>query len=65
MAAMTWTAVSEGLPTDAALIFAEGAYYLAVVVDAATDPVFMDLHSWDLVPWPSHWMELPPPPTAE
>lgn len=65
MAAGIWTAVSERLPTEAALVFAEGAYYLAVVVDPASDPAFMDLHSWDLVPWPSHWMELPPPPPAE
>jgi hypothetical protein len=59
---MKWTAVSEGLPDEAALIFADGAYYLAVLVGGTSDPVFMELHSSDLLPWPSHWMSLPPPP---
>lgn len=61
---MTWRAISEGLPADPALIFAEGVYYLAVLVEGDGDPVFMDLHSWDLLPWPSHWTDLPPPPTG-
>jgi hypothetical protein len=62
---MEWKAISEGLPAGAALIFAEGEYHVAVVVDGESDPAFMGVHSWDLLPWPSHWMELPPAPSAE
>ena len=62
---MKWIAVTEALPSDAALICADGVYYLAVLVGFAADSVFMDLHSSDLLPWPSHWMPLPgPPPTS-
>ena len=62
---MKWIAVTEALPSDAALICAEGEYHLAVMVGSEEDPAFMDLHSCDLLPWPSHWMPLPgPPPTS-
>ena len=60
---MKWIASSAGLPTGDALIFAGGAYYLAVLVVGAGPPGFMDLHTADLLPWPSHWMDLPPPPS--
>lgn len=60
--AMAWTVVSDALPSEAALIFADGVYYLAVLVDAAGEAAFMDVHSSDLLPWPSHWMGLPSPP---
>ncbi len=59
---MAWTAVSDALPSETALIFADGTYYLAVLVDSPEAPAFMDVHSSDLLPWPSHWMSLPPPP---
>lgn len=59
---MKWTAVSEALPSGAALVYAEGALYVAVLVDDGTDQAFMELHTCDLLPWPSHWMDLPPPP---
>ena len=62
---MKWIAVTEALPSDAALICADGVYYLAVLVGSAADSAFMELHSCDLLPWPSHWMPLPgPPPTS-
>ena len=61
---MKWTAVTDALPADAALICADGIYYLAVLVGTAADPAFMELHSSDLLPWPSHWMNLPPPPAG-
>lgn len=59
---MAWIAVSDGLPSETALIFADGAYYVAVLVGSPGDAAFMDIHSSDLLPWPSHWMSLPPPP---
>ncbi len=61
---MAWISVSDALPSEAALICADGVFYLAVLVGTATDLAFMDLHSSDLLPWPSHWMSLPPPPPA-
>jgi len=61
---MKWIAVTEALPADEALICADGVVYLAVLVGTAADRAFMDLHSSDLLPWPSHWMTLPAPPSA-
>ena len=60
---MQWKAVSEGLPRGPALILVDGACYVAVLVGTAQEPAFMELHTSDLLPWPSHWTELPPPPT--
>jgi hypothetical protein len=61
--ALRWIAVSEGLPTEDVLIYCEGEYHVAALVGASDpDPVFMDAHSADQLPWPSHWMTLPPPP---
>ena len=59
---MAWTALSDALPSEAVLICVDGEYYLAVLVDADGEAAFMDVHSSDLLPWPSHWMSLPPPP---
>ncbi|MFA9201472.1 MAG: hypothetical protein ACEQR8_09875 [Cypionkella sp.] len=61
---MDWIAIGDSVPADAALIFAEGEYYLAVLVSGAegSAPAFMEVHSADLTPWPSHWMPLPAPP---
>ncbi len=61
---MEWIAVTEALPEDAALICADGVLYLAVLVGTAADRSFMDLHSSDLLPWPSHWMSVPKLPAA-
>ena len=61
---MEWTLITEAVPEDAVLIFSEGGYYVAVIVDPTTDPAFMDVHSGDLLPWPSHWTKLPLPPSS-
>lgn len=61
---MKWIAVSDALPNGPALICAGGDYYLAVLVGDEADPSFMELHSCDLLPWPSHWMSLPIAPTT-
>ena len=61
---MQWRAVSEGLPTGVALIFADGACYVAVLVGDGDNPTFMDPHTSDLLPWPTHWMELPSAPAG-
>lgn len=63
---MTWIPVEHSLPSAEALILAEGVYYLAILVadPDGGEPAFLDIHSSDLLPWPSHWMELPPPPAA-
>lgn len=58
---MRWVASDDQLPSGAALVYAEGGYYLAVLVAEpnGSEPAFMDLHSADTLPWPSHWMPLP------
>ncbi len=59
---MSWIRTSDELPSADALIYADGAYHVAALVSGAGDPAFIDVHSSDLLPWPSHWMALPPPP---
>ena len=59
---VTWTAIDDALPSDAALICVDGIYYLPILVGGPEDAAFMDLHSSDLLPWPSHWTSLPPLP---
>ena len=62
---MTWFAVDERTPSRPVLVYAGGDYYLAVLVEepVGSEPAFLDVHSADLVPWPSHWAELPEPPS--
>jgi hypothetical protein len=61
---LRWISVSESLPGTEALIHCDGEYRLAVLVGTGeADPVFMDVHSSDILPWPSHWMALPAPPS--
>jgi hypothetical protein len=59
-----WTAISEALPDGEVLIYCAGEYRLGVLVDGDADPGFMDIHSSDMLPWPSHWMPLPRPPSS-
>jgi hypothetical protein len=62
---LRWISVAQALPEHEVLIYCRGEYRLAVLLAAGdADPVFMDVHSSDLLPWPSHWMELPSPPGA-
>lgn len=63
---MNWVAISEGLPTGPVLVWADGEVYVAVLVGGHADPerAFMDIHSSDLLPWPTHWRKLPEPPAA-
>lgn len=62
---MKWISVRDALPTSPALVCAGGEYYLAVLVGDAADPSFMELHTCDLLPWPSHWTDLPLPPATD
>ena len=64
---MRWIATSDLLPTEEALVLVDGAYHVAVLVgdDAEDGAAFMDVHSSDLLPWPSHWMSLPPGPAVQ
>ncbi len=60
---LSWIAISDRQPSGDVLIFADGQYYLAVLIADPPAPGFVDIHSCDLLPWPSHWMALPDPPT--
>ena len=61
---MEWVATSETRPDGEVLIYSDGRYYVAVLVEGAdgSEPSFMDANSSDLVPWPQYWMPLPAPP---
>jgi hypothetical protein len=62
---MHWISTEKEMPHSEVLIYAEGEYYVAAVVEATThdpEPSFVSAHSSDLLPWPSHWMALPPAP---
>ena len=60
---MNWIATSDRLPTGPVLVHANGECYLAELVgkNRATAG-FIELHTSDLLPWPSHWMPQPAPP---
>jgi hypothetical protein len=49
------------------LIYGDGQYHVAELIDvpSGAEAAFMDVHSSDLVPWPSHWLELVPPPKVD
>ena len=61
---MQWIAISERLPAGPALIYADGECHVAEIVgdSAGSSLAFIDLHSSDLLPWPSHWMPCPQAP---
>jgi hypothetical protein len=58
-----WNLTEELLPSQDALIWADGRYMVASFVDGIRDgkkwQVFMDTRTDDLLPWPTHWMSLP------
>lgn len=62
--AMRWIATSDDLPSEEVLVLVDDGYHVAVLVeeDSESGAAFMDVHSSDLLPWPTHWMRLPPPP---
>ena len=64
---MRWTPSKDRqVPSGEVLIYAEDCYYVAVLVEATADHrerTFVSADSSDLLPWPSHWMNLPPPPS--
>lgn len=65
---MRWITTAERMPKGDVLIFAEGQYHVATLIGkrgAKDVDVFMDVHSSSLLPWPSHWSDLPPPPNCK
>ena len=60
---MKWIAITERLPTGPGLVHAGGECYLAELVDRnSASAGFIELHTSDLLPWPTHWMPRPAPP---
>ncbi len=62
---MRWIPTSKALPEREALLWSGGRCRIGVLVSATRGdpaPVFMDSNSDELLAWPSHWFELPPPP---
>lgn len=62
-----WIPVAQCPPVGLeVLIWSNGACAIAVCVDGANEDgpwrVFMDARSDEILPWPSHWMPLPPAP---
>jgi hypothetical protein len=63
---MNWISLAVEVPRHEVLVWSEGKYFVAILVpsqsgaDNAGD--FMDVNSSNLLPWPSHWAELPEPP---
>ena len=60
---MNWIATNDRLPTGTVLVHVAGECHLAELIGKGTkSPAFIDIHSSDLLPWPSHWMPQPKPP---
>ena len=64
---MTWIPVSLQCPAGPAIIYGGGEYHVAELIGdvADGDAAFMDLHSCEPLPWPTHWMQLAEPPPAD
>ena len=59
---VVWIKTSDALPSGEVLVYVDGTFHIAVLVSAAGgDPAFMDVHSSDLLAWPSHWTSLVAP----
>jgi hypothetical protein len=54
------------MPRKPVLIWSKGTCMVGCLVDGreGDDLAFMDPKSDALLPWPSHWMELPTPPVG-
>ncbi|WP_165357615.1 DUF551 domain-containing protein [Sphingosinicella sp. CPCC 101087] len=65
---MQWTSINDSQPSEEVLIFTKGGCRIAVLVKDPADNSdvgdFMDPKSGDLLPWPTHWMPLPSPPSS-
>ena len=62
---LRWISTNKALPEREALLWSGGRYRIGVLVrETGIDPApaFMDASSDELLAWPSHWFELPPPP---
>jgi hypothetical protein len=68
---MMWISVEQQLPRELeeVLIWREGLYAVALRIRSLKDPRcpggFMDPEANQIYPFPTHWMHLPAPPTAE
>jgi len=58
-----WRMLSDPPPAGDVLIWDGGRCFIGVLVRDAKSAVFMDPRTSDILPWPTHWMPLPPPPT--
>jgi hypothetical protein len=57
---MQWKPISDDMPRTAVLLWSAGYCMVGCLVgDAGELPAFMDPRNDSLLPWPSHWMELP------
>jgi hypothetical protein len=62
-----WSPIEDPPPPGSAvLIWIDGAFAIAILVEGEDAGghwrVFMDSRSDEILPWPSHWLPLPPAP---
>jgi hypothetical protein len=64
---MHWRDIADELPTGEVLVWSDGRAVVAIVVPADEQvayPTFVDARVNEPLPWPTHWMPLPPAPAA-
>jgi hypothetical protein len=64
---MGWISTNVRLPREEVIVRVESRMRIAIFVAPGPDtadpePFCMDARSDELLPWPSHWHELPPKP---
>jgi len=59
-----WISIADRLPAGPVLIYADGECHVAELVGSGPGAslAFMDVHTCDILAWPSHWMEVPDAP---
>jgi hypothetical protein len=64
---MKWQIVADELPREEVLVWSDGRAVVAEFIPAdrkIPKPLCINLRTEDILPWPTHWMPLPPPPGA-
>jgi hypothetical protein len=65
---MGWISTNVRLPTEEVIVWVESKMRIALFVGTgphSAEPFCMDARSDELLPWPSHWHELPPKPPED
>jgi len=59
---MRWIAVADQEPSGLFLMFVDGEFYVAVLHIDESGPAYMGAYDWSLLPEPTYWAPLEPPP---